>query len=383
MVYFEVTAPSGLKIRQLPSGASAVLEAMPEGMRVRRLDDTLWNGDWYKILAEFSDRYQVQGYSHQKYLAPIEVSAPLEAAEPAPPPQEPPAPDDIYKVIPSSLRLREQASTDSRILMNMPSGTIVTKLGSGGSVGWWRVSTASGSMQEEGYAYSKHLRPYNPQPAKKFDLSLIADASAILNKVQQFVGDYASGLTEDLLVQLNNVMTQYEINANSKRFNHFIAQLAHESANFSRLDENLNYSAPRLWEIFSSKFENEEEAASFAGQPERIANRVYANRIGNGDESSGDGWRYRGRGYIQLTGRANYREIGERIGVDLENNPDLVMENPTVALQVAADYWDSRNINLLADQDDVYAVTKKINGGYNGIDHRKDLLQFAKSIWGV
>lgn len=238
-------------------------------------------------------------------------------------------------------------------------------------------------MQEEGYAYSTHLRPYNPQPAKKFDLSLISDATAILNKVQQFVGDYANGLTEELLVQLNNVMTEYEINKNSKRFNHFISQLAHESANFSRLDENLNYSGERLWEIFPSKFDNREEAESFARQPERIANRVYASRIGNGDERSGDGWRYRGRGYIQLTGRANYRNIGNRINMDLENNPDLVTEDPTVALKVAADYWDSRNINALADQDDVYAVTKAINGGYNGIDHRKDLLQFAKSIWGM
>ena len=108
----------------------------------------------------------------------------------------------------------------------------------------------------------------------------------------------------------------------------------------------------------------------------------FSNRIGNGDEASGDGWRYRGRGFIQLTGRANYRSIGQRIGLDLEGNPDQVASDPVIALQVAANYWDSRNLNEVADTDDIYKVTRLINGGLNGIDDRKKLLGVAKSIWG-
>jgi len=133
---------------------------------------------------------------------------------------------------------------------------------------------------------------------------------------------------------------------------------------------------------FRSKFRDADEAASYARQPERIANRVYANRIGNGDEASGDGWRYRGRGFIQLTGRANYRSIGSRLGLNLEDDPDIVASDPVIALQVAANYWDSRGLNAVADQDDVYEVTRLINGGLNGIDDRKQLLGVAKSIWG-
>jgi len=104
--------------------------------------------------------------------------------------------------------------------------------------------------------------------------------------------------------------------------------------------------------------------------------------MGNGDEASGDGWKYRGRGFIQLTGRDNYREIGKKIGVDLEANPDLVSTDVTVALKSACAFWNSRGLNALADADDLRGITKKINGGYIGLDEREKLLERARAIWG-
>ncbi|MBR9835470.1 MAG: glycoside hydrolase family 19 protein, partial [Alphaproteobacteria bacterium] len=111
-------------------------------------------------------------------------------------------------------------------------------------------------------------------------------------------------------------------------------------------------------------------------------NRVYADRMGNGSEESGDGYRYRGRGFIQLTGKDNYQKIGDRIGLDLVSNPDKVSQDVEIALRVAADFWDSRNLNKYADKDDIRAVTRRINGGYNGLEDRQKLLARARAIWG-
>jgi putative chitinase len=169
---------------------------------------------------------------------------------------------------------------------------------------------------------------------------------------------------------------------------HFLAQLAHESAGFTRVVENLNYRASGLLKIFDKYF-NETSAKSFAHQPERIANRVYANRLGNGNEWSGDGWKYRGRGLIQLTGKSNYRQASLALFGDerLVINPDLVLE-PEVTALVAAWFWTSRKINevidedtlldLIADNDDITSVTRKINGGVNGLDDRKRWLKLCK-----
>ncbi|MEO1321823.1 MAG: SH3 domain-containing protein [Pseudomonadota bacterium] len=388
MEYLEVTARSGLKIRELPSGSSRVLEAMPAGMRVRRLDRTLWNGDWYKIFAQFSDTYQVEGYSHRKYLARIDAPErelhhiQPEPLVPPPPPPPPPPPRNVFRVNASSLRLREEPSTSSQILMDMPHGMIVTKIEDSSELGWWKISAKAGNLLEEGFAASKYLISIDPEPAPRTALTDLRNIADVISRVQRFVGDYANALNEELLLVLNQVVAHYEIGANPRRFSHFMAQLAHESAHFTRMEENLNYSTNGLMAIFRSKFRDEQEAASFARQPERIANRVYANRIGNGDEASGDGWRYRGRGFIQLTGRANYRDIGRRLELDLENDPDVVASNPVIALQVAANYWDSRNLNEAADADDIFEVTRLINGGLNGIEDRQQLLAVAKSIWG-
>lgn len=165
------------------------------------------------------------------------------------------------------------------------------------------------------------------------------------------------------------------------RIAHFFAQLAHESGGFSRIEENMNYSAERLLQVFPGHF-NTSTAQEYARQPERIASRVYANRMGNGSEASGDGWDYRGRGYIQLTGRANYQAYarsGFCVG-DLMSHPEWLCNSPG-RMKASMWFWWKTGCNKLADADDVRAVTKKINGGYNGLSDRMYYLRKAKKIF--
>jgi putative chitinase len=160
---------------------------------------------------------------------------------------------------------------------------------------------------------------------------------------------------------------------------HFIAQVGHESSGFMRLSENLNYSADRLGAVFKKYFPTVESQRAFQYNPVMIANRVYANRIGNGNPDSGDGWKYRGRGFIQLTGKANYNEASKALFGDdrLVTQPDLATE-PMIAARIAVWFWNKRNIRPLAMRDDIEAVTRKINGGTTGLDDRKDWLRRTK-----
>jgi putative chitinase len=155
----------------------------------------------------------------------------------------------------------------------------------------------------------------------------------------------------------------------------FGAQLGHESASLSRVIENLNYSKVGLLKTFSKYF-NETTAGAYAHKPQAIANIVYANRMGNGNEASGEGWKYRGRGFIQLTGKNNYKAAGEYFGVDFVGNPDLVLE-PVWCCLVSAWFWYTNNLNNLADKKDVLPVTKKINGGTHGLQDRTDRFKTA------
>lgn len=157
----------------------------------------------------------------------------------------------------------------------------------------------------------------------------------------------------------------------------FLSQVAHESSNLSRLVENLNYSAEGLRGVFPRYFADPATALDFARQPQRIANRVYAARMGNGDEASGDGWRFRGRGLIQVTGRANYDACGQALGLDLLASPEL-LEQPGPAARSAAWFWSSRRLNGPADRGDIEAITRAINGGLNGLDDRK--AQYAHAL---
>jgi predicted chitinase len=165
------------------------------------------------------------------------------------------------------------------------------------------------------------------------------------------------------------------------RVAHFLAQILHESGKLRTAEENLNYSAEGLRSVFRKYFADT-EAEAFARKPELIANRVYAGRMGNGNETSGDGYRYRGRGLIQLTGKSNYSEFAKWVGDDdVVGNPATVASK--YAVHSAVYFWDSRNLNALADADDVRAVTKKINGGFNGLEDRIGLLDRAKALLAI
>ena len=168
---------------------------------------------------------------------------------------------------------------------------------------------------------------------------------------------------------LNMTMLTYEITT-PQRQAMFLAQLAHESGSFRFVEENLNYSVEALQRVFKKYFPTDELALMYARQPEKIANRVYANRMGNGEESSGDGWKYRGRGIIQLTGKDNYAAFSLKANNNALLEPDLVAE-PELAAMSAGWFWDTNGLNKLSDTGDVRAVTRRINGGFNGLADRE------------
>jgi putative chitinase len=157
----------------------------------------------------------------------------------------------------------------------------------------------------------------------------------------------------------------------------FIGQCAHESGGFKTLQENLNYSAKGLCATWPSRFPSEEAAQPLHRNPEKIANKVYAGRMGNTEE--GDGWKYRGRGLIQLTGKDNYRLASDALGVDFVANPDLVLTREYAAL-TAAWYWNKRGLNKEADAKDFTGMTKKINGGTIGLADRVAHINTALNV---
>ena len=177
------------------------------------------------------------------------------------------------------------------------------------------------------------------------------------------------------LEPLNDAMGRHGIDT-PLRIAHFLAQVVHESAHLKAVSENLNYSAEGLLKIFKKYFKTPAQAQSYARKPEKIANRVYAGRMGNGDEASGDGYRYRGRGLIQLTGKNNYRAFSTWVGYDCVADPDQVAG--AYAALSGVFYWDANGLNALADTDNLVAMTKRINGGLNGFADRRELLQKAK-----
>ena len=202
------------------------------------------------------------------------------------------------------------------------------------------------------------------------------------DRLAPFFEPYPKGMEfADGMLRRTDILARAELGT-PLRLSHFLAQIAHETNGFSAITENLNFSARRLMQVFPTRFKDEAEAMVYDKQPERIANRIYANRMGNGDEASGDGWRYRGRGFINLTGRANYKALGDAIGVDIEANPDQVSD-PEVSLAIAATFWSSRRLNTPADADDIRAVTRAFNGGFGGLADRQRLLDLAKKTLGA
>lgn len=174
---------------------------------------------------------------------------------------------------------------------------------------------------------------------------------------------------------LNSLGEKYGILENNKRVASFLAQIAHESGGFNFTKENLNYSENALNAVFGKYF-RDVDAADYARQPEKIASRVYADRMGNGDEESGDGWKYRGRGLIQLTGKNNYSKFAEDNDMSLEEVVDY-LETDEGAVASAVWFWDTNNLNRYADDDDFVGLTKRINGGTNGLEDRQHHYEVA------
>ena len=203
-----------------------------------------------------------------------------------------------------------------------------------------------------------------------------------LSGLQTVMPGTPAEVLEPFAAVLQDKLSEHDINT-PLREAHFIAQLAHESGGFRHQKENLNYSDKALRAVFGKYFPDEESALDYARQPEKIANRVYANRIGNGDEASGEGWKYRGRGLIQLTGKANYESCGAGIGIDLVGKPDQICDDQGVSLAVACWFWNSKGLNKFADDDDIESITKRINGGLNGIEDRRKYLARCKQVLGL
>ena len=180
---------------------------------------------------------------------------------------------------------------------------------------------------------------------------------------------------DDWATALNTVLPLYDIDTPA-RAAAFLAQTMYESSEFKILEENLNYSAAGLRATFPSYFRTTSLSYVYQHSPQRIASYVYANRLGNGDQDSGDGWTYRGRGLIQITGKYNYGEIGSAWGQD----PTLILDymlTPEGACKSAAWYWETNGLNDLADDDEFTTITIKINGSTNGIAARKALWALA------
>ena len=176
------------------------------------------------------------------------------------------------------------------------------------------------------------------------------------------------GIDAEWLEPLQETFDRYDMHT-PKRQAAFVGQCAHESNNFTVLEENLNYSAAGLHATWPKRFPTLESAQAYHRQPEKIANKVYANRMGNGEEDSGEGWLYRGRGLIQLTGKTNYTLAGDALMVDFIYSPDLILA-PKYAALTAGWFWAKNNLNRLADTESWEALTRKINGGILGLEDR-------------
>lgn len=178
---------------------------------------------------------------------------------------------------------------------------------------------------------------------------------------------------------LKDILAKYQINT-PQRIAMFIAQCGHESLNFTVLEENLNYSAKGLNAVFGKYFQRAgRDANAFHRQPERIANVVYADRMGNSNASSGDGWKYRGRGVIQLTGAHNYAMFADAVGKKLSQIIEYVSTKDG-ALESACWFWNRNDLNRYADNGDIKSATKRINGGYNGLSDREYHYHRAMSV---
>jgi putative chitinase len=183
---------------------------------------------------------------------------------------------------------------------------------------------------------------------------------------------------EQWVEPLNETFARFEISTPARQAS-FIGQASHESGNFKMLVENLNYRAETLMKVWSKRFPTLEFAKQYERDPKKIANSVYANRMGNRDEASGDGYRFRGRGLFQTTGHAGYFHAGKALGEDFVMNPDLVA-TPRYAALTAGFFWQTHKLNQYADARDFVTMTKKINGGTIGLADRQKHIAHALEV---
>ncbi|HET9231412.1 MAG TPA: caspase family protein [Vitreimonas sp.] len=196
------------------------------------------------------------------------------------------------------------------------------------------------------------------------------------SRLLAFTNDNATFV--DTLLARRDILAAHGIDSPA-RLSHFLGAIGYETGGFRAQQENLHYSADALRRVFPSRFPTDDVATEYARQPERIANRVYANRAGNGDEASGDGWRYRGRGLFMLTGRGNYRQASQWVGVDLLTDPDL-LSDPEVNLAVAAAIWNRNGLNAAAEANDLSEVARRLSGNpSHGIEQRRLFLDAAQN----
>jgi putative chitinase len=226
--------------------------------------------------------------------------------------------------------------------------------------------TADGIVGDGTWAKIMNEGSVTPTPAPQPVVSTPAPQVAGL-KLDKLKGH----VPQVVIDSIPEVASKFGINT-PLRVAHFLAQCGHESGGFRVTNENLNYSAKGLNGIFKKYFPTEAAAAAYARNPQKIANKVYSNRMGNGTEASGDGYKFRGRGYIQLTGRDNYTAFGKSIGVDIPSNPDSVAT--TYALASAAWFFSKNGLHKIADEgaSDVVVtkITKRVNGGTIGLPDR-------------
>ena len=206
----------------------------------------------------------------------------------------------------------------------------------------------------------------------------MSDCILSLDQFKQMVKNKHADHWYEVLEQL---LPDYDINT-PLRVAHFVAQTAHESGNYVFIKENLNYKAASLRKVFPKYFPTDELAAQYANKPQMIANRVYANRMGNGDEASGDGFRFCGRGLIQLTGKDNYTFFAGSLGISVEEAAQY-METFEGAAQSACFFWEQNNLNRFADANDVKGLTRAINGGFIGLEDRIRHTEHALHILGA
>ncbi len=175
------------------------------------------------------------------------------------------------------------------------------------------------------------------------------------------------------------VLPRFGLDTGQHRLAFFLAQIGHESGGMTITEENMNYSAKRMTQVWPGRFPSIADAQPFANNPEKLANHVYSGRMGNVPAASGDGYKFRGRGLVQITGRDGYRQVGSRIGLDLENQPHLAGEAKNLLL-VAAGFWKWKDINPACDANDFRLCTKKINGGTIGMPDRLEWLDKARRV---